>query len=163
MRTLGLAVEIRDSRPALSVTALDDVSGVPVISGWFELTSAAEDLPSQLHVLHASVVTRVKELLPADRAVLRRADAQPRGVAATEPVKLRLIAEGAVLAAVRELLVDVRVAPGVDLGRWRGSDKAALDAEALSLVTAANVVRLVGERKRLAQAVGAALAGLSVS
>jgi hypothetical protein len=161
MRTIGLAVEMKDSRPTLSAVALDDGDPSPVLVDWFELTSADEDLATQLHALHLSVVTRTKELLPADRAIVRRADAQPRGVAATEPVKLRLIAEGTVIAAVRELLTDVRIAAGLDLGRWYGSNKATLDADALTLVEAANILRLVGERKRLAQAVGAALGGFS--
>lgn len=161
MRTIGLAVEMKDSRPILSVVALDEADDSPVLADWFELTSADEDLATQLHALHASVVTRLKGLMPADRAVVRRADAQPRGVGATEPVKLRLIAEGTVIAAVRERLTDVRLAAGVDLGRWYGSNKAALDADALCLVESAGILRLVGERKRVAQAVGAALGGFS--
>ncbi len=161
MRTIGLAVEMKDSRPTLSVVALDDGDGSPVLAGWFELTSADEDLATQLHALHASVVTRIKDLMPADRAVVRRADASPPGVGAKEPVKLRLIAEGTVIAAVRECLTDVRVAAGVDLGRWYRSNKATLDADALALVESAGILRLVGERKRVAQAVGAALGSLS--
>lgn len=161
MRTIGLAVEMKASRPTLSVVALDDGDGSPVLAGWFELTSADDDLATQLHALHASVVTRMKELMPADRAVVRRADASPPGVGAKEPVKLRLTAEGTVIAAVRECLTDVRVAAGVDLGRWYRSNKATLDADALALVESAGILRLVGERKRVAQAVGAALGSLS--
>jgi len=69
--------------------------------------------------------------------------------------------ETPVIAAVRECLTDVRVAAGVDLGRWYRSNKATLDADALALVESAGILRLVGERKRVAQAVGAALGSLS--
>jgi hypothetical protein len=159
MRTIGLAVEVRDLRPLLSVAGVDNSSGTPQVYGGFELTSSAEDLAAQLHALSMSVGTRLVELLPADRAVVRRADAQPRGVAATEAVKLRLLAEGAVIAAIRDRMVNVRVAAGVDLGRWYGPGKATLDSEALKIVEAARLSSKVRERKRLAQAVGAALAG----
>jgi hypothetical protein len=80
-----------------------------------------------MHMLHVAVTTRIKGLLPAERAVVRRADSPPRGVAATEPVRLRLLAEGAVISAVR-CVIDCRVVAGLDLGRWHGSDKATLRA-----------------------------------
>lgn len=161
MKTIGLAVEVHDSRPVLTVAVVDDRDGAAEVVGWFELTSTGEDLASQLHTLSASVVTRVKDLLPAELAVVRRADAQPRGVGATEAVKLRLIAEGAVIAAVRERLPDVRVGAGVELARWCGTDKASMDSDALSLVMSADLSSRVGVRKRIAQAVAAAVAGLS--
>lgn len=96
-----------------------------------------------------------------DRAVVRRADKPPRPSNADGP-RLRLLAEGAVLAAVRGVVPDTRAGAGLDLGRWYGSDKAGVDAAGNAAVAAASVGATVAARRQYGYAAAGALAGHAV-
>jgi hypothetical protein len=148
-------------RPALAVVVLEDSGGTVSVAEAFEVTSATEELASQLYTLHGSVVTRVRGLLPIDRAVVRRAD-KPRAAVNTEGPRLRLLAEGAVISAARAVVPDTRVGAGVDLGRWHSSDKATVDRAAADLIAASGCCTAIGLSKRLGLAAAAALSGAAL-
>ena len=159
VRVLGLIVDIRSGgRPACTGALIESVGGTQNFVDHFELTSQDTDLATLLADLGSSVKTRVRSLEPVDRAVVRRADLPPRPTNAEGP-RLRLLAEGAVISAVRSLVGDVRVGSGRDLGAWTGTSKDAVDAEgehlSQTIVPAPRNSRL----QHIAAATAAAIAG----
>lgn len=137
----------RRGRPTASCVLLEGVSAAPVLVESFDLTSASGDLPTQLHDLATGLRSRLHGLSP-DVVVIRRADYSPRASNAEGP-RVRLMAEGALVAASVDVVTSVVLLPGRDLAARAGVDKAALDARAASLcpdtpveATAAAVVGL---------------------
>ena len=98
----------------------------------FDLTSADDSVPGQLHDLATGLRSRLNGLKP-DRVVIRRADFPPKPSNKEGP-RLRLLAEGALVAAATDEVASVVVAPGKDLASMAGYDKAGLDAQAASLL-----------------------------
>lgn len=163
MRVAGLAVDVRaSSRPACTVVILDDDTGSIVLSTYFEITSADEDLATQLRHLHDSVESRLLGIANLDRAVVRRADTPPRPSNQEGP-RLRLLAEGAVISAVRGVVANTTVGAGLDLGRWHQTSKREVDASAASIVSQSCNGLTATASAKVVQAAAAAIAGLSRS
>jgi hypothetical protein len=159
VRVVGIVVDVRGtSRPACSVTLLDDASGKPEIQSAFELTSSEEAVAQQLNTLQTSLKTRLKGLLPLDRVVVRRADVSPRPSNKEGP-RLRLMAEGALIAAAAGVVPDTLVGAGLELGRWHGSDKTSVDTAGAALVSEAGLTGTAALRRQYSAASAAALAG----
>ncbi len=148
MRVLGLAVDIPASRrPALRAVLLEvqlPADGVPPLTGvtvatTFEVPSVKEDLATQLHELSSAVTARVQTLMP-DVVVVRRADVSPRGASGrNEGPRLRLLAEGAIIAAARALVVVTHVRTGRECRLAYGARKEEVEADAATLVPRALV------------------------
>jgi hypothetical protein len=153
---MGLAVTIlTNRRPALRVVVLDDVSGVPQVIECSDVPAGAEALAAQLHALARSVDTRARGAGQIGRVVVRRADAPPRATNAEGP-KLRLLAEGAVIGSVRDVVTTVDVGTGRDIGRWHGTNKVQVETAARTLLEAH------GHDDKYVEAAAAALAGLAL-
>src|SRR5450830_8630 len=148
MRVLGLAVDIPASRrpalravllevqlPADGVAPLTDVT----VATTFEVPSVKEDLATQLCELASAVTARVQTLTP-DVVVVRRADISQRGAGGrNEGPRLRLLAEGAIIAAARALVV-THVRTGRECGLAYGARKEEVEADAATLVARAGAV-----------------------
>src|ERR1700742_3676155 len=100
MRCVGVCVELRSKgRPAAKVAVLDGTWANPVVHQTFELTSSHTDLPTVLAILARSLDSHLSGL-GADQVVVRRADLQ-KSAGAKEGPKVRLLAEGALVAAAK--------------------------------------------------------------
>lgn len=142
------------------LVVLDDASGSPAVVLHRELTVVKEDLGSVLFRVANAVGSHLRGALPLDRAVIRLAGtaAKPRPI--DDNGRVRLQTEGAVALACREHVVDVRLEPGKQLVDWiPGKALPDLDAEAMALVSAANLAPQKGVREKYALATAAALAG----
>lgn len=160
-----MLIDVRGSaRPACSAALVDDERGARVVDA-FELTSAAEPIAQQLLTLHRSVTTRMEGWAPVDRVVVRRADLPPRASNSDGP-RLRLLAEGSIISAAAAVVPDTQFGRGVELGRWYGGGKAAVDAEGERLVGDAVARSVLSgnalQRGRYGEAVAAALGGLAL-
>ncbi len=157
MRVMGLAVAILpNKRPSLRAIVVDDTGGSPTVVECFDIPTAAEPLAAQLHSLARAIDSRARGTGPIQRVVVRRADAPPRAIKAAEGPKLRLLAEGAVIAAVRDVVSAVDVGTGKDIGRWHGSSKTAVDTAGGALLAT------TGRDSKYVEAAAAALAGLEL-
>ncbi len=155
MRVAGLAVKVlAKHRPAVRFVVLNDSTTPAAVETCEEFTSDDVDLPTQLLEITKAVSSRLKGL-PADRAVVRRADIPPRPSNKEGP-RVRLLAEGAATSAARTQVVDTRLGTGKDVGAWHGSNKSNVDAAAAALLAGA------GEDEKFAEAAAAALAGLAL-
>ena len=152
MRIAGIAVKmVTTKRPTLHLCVLDDGSGSPAVSHAEEISADDVDIVEQLLTVARGVESRLKSL-NVDRVIARRADV-PAVASKKDAPRIRLLTEGAAVAAARAAVVDVRLAMGVDLARWYGQAKDDLDAAAGSLVASANT------HSRHTEAAAAALAG----
>ena len=123
-------------------------------------TANGGDTAAQLQAVYSWALHNVGRLQPS-RVVIRQADPAPpgKGGGVTTNVKVRLMCEGAIVAGARDSCVDVRVAPGAEVGRWYGGSKADVDAEAGHVLDAwKDKPKTVGARKKLVPAVAAAIA-----
>jgi hypothetical protein len=129
MRSVGIAVHLpKKGRPAAKVVVLDGDWDTPSQVDAFELTSANEDLATQLLDLAAGLRSRLNGINP-DRVVIRRADFAQRG-GKTEGPRIRLLAEGALASAARAEVGTVLVQTGKDLAAGTpAGTKANLDQE----------------------------------
>jgi hypothetical protein len=98
----------------------------------FELPGDDVDFARQLFDLAQATRSRLSALIP-DRVVVCRADFTPAGSRKEGP-KLRLLAEGAITAAARELVPATFLANGHDIGAWDGNGKDAVKTRAKSVV-----------------------------
>lgn len=156
VRAMGLAVTIlTNRRPALRVVLVDDASGTPSIVDCSDIPASAESLAAQLHTLARAIDSRARGAGQVDRVVVRRADNPPRA-SNNEGPKLRLLAEGAVIAAIRDVVPVVDVGTGRDIGRWCGSNKEGADTAASNLLSAA------GRDAMYVEAAAGAIAGLAL-
>lgn len=160
MRVLGLVVDPKGGRPAVTAVLLEATGEIVSVMGRFEITSTSDDLPAQLDTLYESARTRVLGMLPVDVAVIRRADKARVPTDADGP-RIRLLAEGALTAAVRSVVPDTRMCTGLELGRWDGSDKKTVDQTGTDLIAASCAGVSVGLGKRLSLAAAAALPALT--
>jgi hypothetical protein len=99
-------------RPTAHVVVLEGGWGSPSVVEAFDLTSAEEDKPTQLTRLAAGLRSRAKGLRP-DRVIIRRAD-YFRVASSAEGPRMRLLAEGALTAAAKEVVDDVLLLTGKD-------------------------------------------------
>jgi hypothetical protein len=100
-----------------------------------------------LKELAETVSARIRTLGP-DIVVVRRADTPPRASNGEGP-RVRLLATGAVAAAARMLVPRTVIRDGKECGAAYGANKAAVDADAATLISG-----------KLAEAAAAALSGL---
>ncbi|MHB1775721.1 MAG: hypothetical protein ACYCU7_07020 [Acidimicrobiales bacterium] len=112
------------------------------------------ELAVQLHDAAEAVKSRLQGL-EVDRVVVRRADRPPRPSNQEGP-RLRLLTEGAVTAAARNVVVDTRIGTGKDTGSWHGTSKATVDAAAAAVLASS------GLPDSYLEAAAAALAGLAL-
>jgi len=157
MRTLGLAVDLpaRGRRAVRAVLLVDQLpAGVaPSLSDVqveleFELPTVVGSIVEQVAELSKAVSGRLQSLRP-DVVVLRRADQSMRPSNGDGP-RMRLLVEGAVLAAARLEIERTVLRNGKECGAAYGGGKDAVDADAATLVS----------KKSLIEAAAAALSGL---
>ena len=155
MRAAGIAVAMQSSgRPTVRLVVADDSSGSPVIDVIADFPSDDAEISEQLHDAAEAVRSRL-DGTGVTRVVVRRAD-RPQRPSNAEGPKLRLLMEGAIVSAARSVIVDTRLGSGKDVGGWCGSNKAAAEAAAAALLTAA------GHKDRYIEATAAALAALAL-
>jgi hypothetical protein len=161
MRVVGLAVEAHAGAATCSLVCIELAGDAPTIVETAETgTANGGDAAAQLQSVYSWALHNVGRLQP-DCVVLRQADPAPRGRGGgvTTNVKVRLMCEGAIAAGARDKCVDVRVAPGAEIGRWYGGTKAEVDAEAGRVLNEwAGKPATVGARKKLIPALAAAVA-----
>lgn len=110
---MGVAVRMMSKqRPTAHVVVLGGSWASPSIVEAFDLTGADEDKPTQLMGLAAGLRSRAKGLKP-DRVIIRRADYFKVASSAEGP-RMRLLAEGALAAAAKEVVDDVLLLTGKD-------------------------------------------------
>src|SRR4051812_40131377 len=114
MRSAGVAVEISSkSRPTAQVVIVDGSWGNAQVLESFALTSATDDLATQLHDLFGGLRSGLSDSV--ERVVIRRADT-PWGSNKEGP-RLRLLAEGALAAAAKSVVADVVILKAKDLAQ----------------------------------------------
>jgi hypothetical protein len=147
---MGVAVQMTaKQRPTAHVVVLEGSWASPSVVEAFDLTSVDEDKPTQLTRLAAGLRSRAKGLEP-DRVVIRRADYFKVASSAEGP-RMRLLAEGAMAAAAKEVVDDVLLLTGKDTATFsQAASKADLEAHAGAVLPGLHV-----------EAAGAALAGLT--
>lgn len=153
MRVAGLAVSIPTrGRPVVRLVVLDNASGSADIAAAEEIPAADAEIAEQLYQVGRSVESRLRGL-NVGRVIVRRADV-PATPSKKDGPRLRLLIEGSVVSAARNIVTDTRLGMGKDVAHWRGKLKDDLDQEAGQLMTSA------GRQGKFAEAAGAALAGL---
>ena len=148
MLALGIAVRLaKKSRPAAACVVLEDGSSGPQVVDSFQITSADVELPTMLSELATAARSRA-ESLGIGAVWVRRADKPPRASNAEGP-RLRLLAEGAVIAGVCEVVEAVVIGDGREIGRELGTSKADADAagEALGVTAEAAAAALAALRR----------------
>jgi len=159
MRSLGISIDVKAGQASLRAVVLSDrlpAAEAPSVADinvddTFEVTAEMVDLASQLHELASTARGRARSLAP-DVIVVRRAD-RPQRANNTEGPRQRLLAEGAVAAAVRECVVATSIRTGRECGAAFGGSKEQVLEAAGQLVTKA----------KLLDAAAAALSGLVAS
>jgi hypothetical protein len=118
---MGLCVRISTKkRPTADVVVLDGTHAVPTVVDVFELTTNVDPVPKQLADLHNNLKSRIVGLRPS-RVVVRRADYSGRPTSQEGP-KLRLLAEGALVAAACAECDEVILATGKEPTRPSAAD-----------------------------------------
>ena len=120
----------------------------PTVADTFELTTSESMPAAQAHDLGSNLRNRLHGLAP-NRVLIRRADYYPIARNQEAP-RLRLIAEGALAGAAKELIADTILVVGKDAAARTPLTKDELDERADALSTGAET-----------QAVAAALAALA--
>lgn len=138
MRLVGIAVKLEtEGRPTARGIVIESGTAPLSISDSFALTGDDVDFTQQLFELSQATKSRMAALTP-QRVLIARADFPPRGSRGDGP-KLRLLAEGAIAAAAREIVVSTFLATGQDIGHWDGTSKDAVKARAKAIVQAAGM------------------------
>jgi hypothetical protein len=138
MRLLGIAVKLEtEGRPTARAILIEPSSPNPSIVDSFALTGDDVDFTRQLFELSQATRSRISALKP-DRIVIARADFPPTGSRKEGP-KLRLLAEGAIAAAAREVVGETVLATGHEIGHWDGSSKDVVKANAKAMVQSAGL------------------------
>ena len=127
----------------------DDV----VVKDTFDVPSSDEDIATQLKELSDALRGRIRTLDP-DTVVVRRADIPPRPTNQEGP-RIRLMAEGAIIASARSLVEQTIVRTGKECGAAYGTTKSEVDASAAGLLAttkqipaaAAALSGLMGDRE----------------
>jgi hypothetical protein len=157
MITLGVAVEMtKPKRPTAWMVLLDDggqtpvgddISGVTVLEQ-FAFTSADEPYPSILAMFASNLRVRLRDRA-VDAVTVRRAD-KPQRPNNTDGPRYRLLAEGALAGAAREIVPATSLRTGADIGQAWGGSKAGTDTLGAQIAT----------DPKYAEAAAAALAAL---
>lgn len=135
MRLVGIAVKMEtEGRPTARGILTETGSLPPMILDQFELSGDDVDFTRQLFELSQSAKSRIAALHP-DRVIVCRADFPPRQ-SRTEGPKLRLLAEGAIAAAAREVVTETFLTTGKEIGEWDGTSKDHVKAKARAMVVA---------------------------
>src|SRR4051812_15988128 len=102
MRSVGVCVHLpKKGRPAARAAVLDGAWGSASEHAGFDLTSNEQDIANILHDLASGLRSHLSGM-NADRVVIRRAD-MPQRPNNNEGPRLRLLAEGALAAAARDM------------------------------------------------------------
>jgi hypothetical protein len=134
MRLVGIAVKLEtEGRPTARGIVIESGPN-PTILDKFALTGDDVDFTRQLFELSQATRSRMSALEP-DRVVICRADFPPRGSRGEGP-KLRLLAEGAIAAAAREIVAETFLATGQEIGHWDHTTKDKAKAKATAMVKA---------------------------
>jgi hypothetical protein len=135
VRVVGIAVKLEaEGRPTARGILIEPGVPNPAIRDSFALTGDDVDFTRQLFELSQATRSRMSALKP-DRVVICRADFPPAGSRKDGP-KLRLLAEGAIAAAAREVVAETFLATGQDIGLWDSTSKDAVKAKAKAMVRA---------------------------
>ena len=138
MSFVGIAVRVTGGAPYLRGVVLDDPNAGDQDRFEFRPT-ATEDLPTQILGIADGLAGRLEVLTtPLTRVVLRLGD--ERQGHAKGPIQARTRTEGAVLYVARRFCVDVRALHGPDIGRACGTDRDGAEAQARTLMGAADWV-----------------------
>lgn len=154
MKCLGIAVAMK-TRPTLRLVLLEgqvcDAEDLDVsVHSEFEIPLEDRELAAQLGEAAKSVRGRVRSLGPGS-VVVRRADVPTRPSNLAAP-RIRLLIEGAIVSAAYSELLATALLSGKECGKAFGTDKAALDQLAGTIVAT-----------KYKEAAAAALAGLAAS
>lgn len=155
---MGLAVSISGKRITVAAVILDDHARpedgfdrqAVTVENSFEVKADEDDLAVRLGDVAKSLSGRVRSIEP-DGVVIRRAD-RPQRPSNQEGPRLRLLVEGAVAAAVHEVVRKTVIRNGKDCGAEFGTSKDKLDEEAQAVL---------GGKYR--EATAAALSGLATN
>jgi hypothetical protein len=138
MRLVGIAVKLEtEGRPTARGILIDSGFTPPVIGDSFALTGDDVDFPRQLFDLNQATRSRISALNP-DRVVICCADFAQQASRSEGP-KLRLLAEGAIAAAAREIVTETFLATGKEIGQWDHTNKDTVKANAKAMVQAAGM------------------------
>jgi len=133
MRLVGIAVKMEtEGRPTARGILTETGAVPPAIVDQFELSGDDVDFTRQLFELSQSTKSRLTALHP-DRVVVCRADFPPQQ-SRTEGPKLRLLAEGAIAAAAREVVPETFLTTGKEIGEWDHSSKDQVKVKAKAMV-----------------------------
>jgi len=125
MRVAGLVVEIA-RRPSASVVVLEGSFRDPNIVEIFHLTTTGNDTAQQAHDMATNLRNRLHGL-QIDRVIVRKADRPPRPSNKEGP-RLRLVVEGALIGAAKDVVDHSEIINGRDAAGRVGISKSALDA-----------------------------------
>jgi hypothetical protein len=131
MHYVGVAIDASSREVRLAF--IDEVapSTAPVVRVF---VYGSSELPKSLRDLHSAVRSTLLET-PARALGLRRQDASDRAVRIGNAVIDRFLAEGAVLAAARDLVNDVEHITGADAASRLGVDKPQALTETKAMLT----------------------------
>lgn len=133
MRTLGIAVHIpKKGRPTAACVVLDVTDSVVAVVEEFDLPTSKVPIPEQVRDLAVAARSRAQSL-GVEAVWVRRADVPPRPSKAEGP-KVRLLCEGALTAAVHEVVASVAIGDGKEIGGALGLSKAQADERGGKLV-----------------------------
>lgn len=152
MKVIGIAVRVNKGKSTASLVVLegnpgDDETGVQMCDE-FQVTGDDSEWATHVGGVAAAVRGHATSICP-DVVIVRRADQAPQGRNSDGP-KLRLMIEGGIVAACRDVTPEVRIRTGKDCGKARGTTKEDLDNRAGTIV---------GNAHR--EAAAAALSGLA--
>ncbi len=145
-KVAGIVVSVM-GKPRASVVIIDGPFTAPTVIEVFDLTTTETDTAGQAQDLSANLRNRLRGTTP-DRVLVRRADFPPRPSNKEGP-RLRLIIEGAIAAAAKEIVTYTVLLTGRDAAARTSMTKDDLNGLAATLV---------GPKER--QAGAAALAAL---
>ncbi|OZC78011.1 hypothetical protein CH251_04980 [Rhodococcus sp. 06-462-5] len=156
MRVMGLALSISGKKITVAAVILDDHARpedgfdrqAVSVENSFDVKADEDDLAVRLGDVAKSISGRARSIAP-DGVVVRRAD-RPQRPSNQDGPRLRLLAEGAVTAAVHEVVRNTVIRNGKDCGAAFGTVKEKLDEEAQAILS--------GKYK---EATAAALSGLA--
>lgn len=138
MRLVGIAVKLETpGRPTARGILIEPGSPDATIVDSFVFTGDDVDFARQLFDLSQATRSRMDALKP-DRVVIARADFSQHASREDGP-KLRLLAEGAIAAAAREIVVETALATGLEIGQWDGTSKDEVKAKAKAMLQAARL------------------------
>ena len=113
-------------RPSAAVVVLEGSFGDPYVVEIFHLTTTGNDTAQQAHDMATNLRNRLRGL-QVDRVIVRKADRPPRPSNQEGP-RLRLIIEGALIGAAKDVVDHSEIINGRDAAGRAGLSKDELDA-----------------------------------